>query len=95
MGEQIALLASQLQGRQRAMRGQRLGGRGRGSESELDPSSSSTLAGSPEGDGNGDRDGEEGVEREEAVQAVGVREKKGKLWNRFSRRMGIGKAQVT
>lgn len=95
MGEQIALLASQLQGRQRAMRGQRLGGRGRGSESELDPSSSSTLAGSPEGDGNGDRDGEEGVEREEAVQAVGVRGKKGKLWNRFSRRMGIGKAQVT
>ncbi len=88
MGEQIALLSSRLQSRQRTMRRQR--SRGRGSESELDPSSTSTLADLPEvGNGEGS------LERGEVVGEVGREEggKKAGLWKKFSKRMKVRKSE--
>ena len=90
MGEQIALLSSQARSRHRTIgrKRERLGG----TESEIDPSSSSTLAETPEA-GMGDR--ERSPERGDEVVGSPMREgdgKKVKLWNKFTRRIRKGKA---
>jgi len=93
MGEQIALLSSQVRGRHRRMRGYRQRQREGGSESEVDPSSSSTLAATPEAVTG---DSERSFEGEEEVVGSATRKdggRKAKLWNKFTRRMKIGKAQ--
>ena len=88
MGEQIALLSSRARSRHRAMRGQRE--RPGESESELDPSSSSTLAGMPE---DGERSPERGDEAVGSAVREGEEGKKVKWWNKFARRIRVGKAQ--
>ncbi|MCJ1436746.1 hypothetical protein MMC27_006128 [Xylographa pallens] len=81
MGEQIALLSSQVRHRMKRRQGEG------GSEGELDPSSSSTLAATPEAEnGVGERSPERGDEVVvPAIKEGGV--KKVKLWNKFTRRI--------
>ena len=89
MGEQIALLSSQVRHRMKGRQGEGQGG----SEGEPDPSSSSTLAETPEADAGG---AERSPERGDAVVVPPVKEggvKKVKLWSKFTRRIRIKKAQ--
>ena len=91
MGEQIALLSSKTRSRHRTLRRRR--DQEGGSEGELDPSSSSTLAGTPEADMGGE---ERSPERGDRVVESATKEgkpKKVKLWNKFTRRIRTGKAQ--
>ncbi|KAL6714216.1 hypothetical protein ACLMJK_008711 [Lecanora helva] len=85
MGEQIALLSQQSQMKQRRKSQKEIGEVDSG-ESEMDPSSSSTLADTP--------DVESSPERQPA--AVGLEETKTKLnlWRKMTGRMGIRKMSV-
>ena len=90
MGEQIALLSSQARSRHRTIRGQKE--RQEESEHELDPSSSSTLAETSEA---GMEEVERIPERGDGVVGSAIRKgegKKVKLWNKFTRRIRVGKA---
>ena len=93
MGEQIALLSSQARRRHhRATRRQREGQAG-GRDGEIDSSSSVTLAATPEADME-DEERSFGEGEDEVVAPV-VKEgetKKAKFWNKYTRRIRIGKA---